>query len=104
VTRSTAERSRASRENKARRGETTLRLPAMDGTKRQLQELMAWHGITEMAEAMTLLIHNVHAMGREGSSALLYVPRHKIEVSQNVAHRIRREGERQAQREDQEAD
>lgn len=99
---STAERSRISRARRADRGETILRLPALQGTKQQLQQLMAWHGLEEMAEAMTLLIHNAHALGEAGSAALLAVPRHKIELTPSVARRIREEGERQAQRAEQE--
>ena len=32
---------------------------------------MRWHGIKEQAEAMTLLIHNAHALGQSRSAEYL---------------------------------
>ena len=54
----TAERSALARKRRAERGETILHLPTLAGTRHQLAELMEWHGIEEMAEAVTLLILN----------------------------------------------
>lgn len=85
---SNKERSAKAAAKREARGETILRLPVLAGTKAQLQQLMDWHGITEMAEAMTLLILNAHALGQAGSAALLAVPRHKITISENVARQI----------------
>ena len=103
ASKTTRERSAASAQRRRERGITILRLPAMQGTKDQLQQLMAWHGITEMAEAMSLLILNAHALGEEGSAALLAVPRHTITVTPSVAQRIHDAGAREADRLDKEA-
>lgn len=84
----TRERSERARQRRADRGETILRLPTLAATRQQLDDLMRWHGIEEQAEAMTLLIHNAHALGESGSSALLAVPRHKYTPPANVARRI----------------
>ena len=80
-----------------------LRLPAPPGTRQQLTELMQWHGLSTMAEAMSLLILNAHALGEEGSAALLAVPRHTITVTPSVAQRIHDAGAREADRLDKEA-
>lgn len=46
---------------------------------------MEWSGITEQGEAMTLMIHHLHALGSTKCQPLLNPPRHEIEISQNVA-------------------
>ena len=97
--RSSKERSAKAAARRRERGEVILRLPTLEGTRQQLEELMQWQGIEEMAEAMTLMIRNVHAMGADGSAALLAVPRHEIAITPNVARRLRAEGERLAMRE-----
>lgn len=75
-----------------------LRLPAPPGTRQQLTELMQWHGLSTMAEAMSLLILNAHAIGPEQSAPLLAVPRHKITITQSVAHQLYQQGAEQAGR------
>ena len=85
-------------------GIVTLRLPAMEGTRAALQEIMAWHGIEEMAEAMTLMIHNVKSLGKDGSAAIMSVPRHEIEISPSVARRLRIEGRKTAKEDDDDAE
>lgn len=92
------ERSAKSAAKRAARGETILRLPALQATKDQLLELMQWHGFTEQAEVMSLLILNAHSMGAEGSAPLLAVPRHEITVSETVARNLRQSGAREAAR------
>ncbi|MFK7607877.1 MULTISPECIES: hypothetical protein [unclassified Pseudomonas] len=67
------------------RGEEELRMHAMAGTRQALADLMAWHGIEEQGEAMTLMIHHLHALGPQKSAPLLAPPRHVIELSQNVS-------------------
>lgn len=67
------------------RGEEELRLHTLAGTRQALAELMAWHGIEEQGEAMTLMIHHLHALGPQKSAPLLTPPRHVIELSQNVS-------------------
>lgn len=46
---------------------------------------MAWAGIEEQGEAMTLMVHHLHALGPGDALPLLTPPRHKYEVSQSVA-------------------
>ena len=65
-----AERSKASAEKRQRLGETELRHLVPRGTREMLLRLMRWHGVTEQAEAMQLLILNTHALGRHGSAPL----------------------------------
>jgi hypothetical protein len=69
-----------------------LRLPAPPGTRQQLADLMQWHGLSTMAEAMSLLILNVHAMGPEQSAPLLAVPRHALGDGYFVARRLHAAG------------
>jgi hypothetical protein len=57
----------------------------MAGTRQALAELMAWSGIEEQGEAITLMIHHLHAMGPQKCLPMLDPPRHVIEVSQNVS-------------------
>ena len=83
--------------------EKELRHRCRRGTRDKLEELMAWHGITEQAEAIQLLIWNAHALGPEGSSSALAIPRHEITISPAVARRLRAKGEREARRQDAEA-
>ena len=82
------ERSAKAAAKRMERGEVILRLPTLEGTRQQLDELMQWHGIDEMAEAMTLMIRNVHALGPDGSAALLAVPRHGITLTPSVARKL----------------
>lgn len=97
----TQQRSQRRRERAAQRGEETLRLPVMAGTKQALLDLMQRHGITEQAEALTLMIHNLHALPPSESAAAFAVPRHKVEVSENVARTLHEAGRRQARQLDQ---
>jgi hypothetical protein len=45
------------------RGEEEIRLHCMAGTRQALAELMAWSGIEEQGEAITLMIHHLHELG-----------------------------------------
>lgn len=85
---STKVRSAESAQRRKQRGEEILRLPVLAGTKVQLLELMQWHGIEQQAEAMTLMIHNLHGLGPNQSGHLFAVPRHEIAISENVARKI----------------
>lgn len=67
-----------------------LRLRVRPGTRQALADLMEWSGITEQGEAMTLMIHHLHAMGSAKCQPLLTPPRHEIEISQNVAREFDR--------------
>lgn len=90
------QRSAKAAEKRRKQGVVILRLPAMEGTRAQLQELMKWHGIDEMAEAMTLLIHNANSLGKAGSAAIMAVPRHEITVKPSVARSLQDEGRKAA--------
>ena len=67
------------------RGEEEIRLHCMDGTRQALAELMAWSGIEEQGEAITLMIHHLHAMGPQKCLPLLSPPRHVYEITANVS-------------------
>lgn len=77
-------------------GEVELRHRVRPGIRRMLDDLMAWHGIEQQAEALQLLIMNAHALGQHGSAALLQVPRHDFEISESVAQGIWQQGAREA--------
>ena len=85
-------------EKRKRLGEEELRHRVRPGTKQQLADLMEWHGITEQAEAIQLLIMNAHALGPLGSTQSLAIPRHEITISENVAQQFYAEGARHARR------
>lgn len=70
-------------------GEEELRLRVRPGTKQALSDLMAWSGIEEQGEALTLMIHHLHAMGSAKCQPLLNPPRHGYEPSQIVAREFR---------------
>ncbi|MBS7440295.1 hypothetical protein KID96_23500 [Pseudomonas syringae] len=70
-------------------GEEELRLRVRPGTKQALSDLMAWAGIKEQGEAMTLMIHHLHAMGSTKCQPLLNPPRHFFEPTESVAREFR---------------
>lgn len=79
------ERSAKTARKRVANAEEELRLRVRPGTRQALADLMEWSGITEQGEAMTLMIHHLHAMGSVKCQPLLNPPRHEIEISQNVA-------------------
>lgn len=80
----------------ARLQEEDLRLKVRPGTKQALAELMQWAEIEEQGEALTLMIHHLHALGPERALAFLEVPRHEITVSPNVARKLELAYQREA--------
>ena len=46
--------------------EEELRLRVRPGTRQALADLMEWAGIEEQGEALTLMIHHIQALGRDG--------------------------------------
>ena len=68
--------------------EEDLRLKVRPGTKQALAELMAWSGIEEQGEALTLMIHHLHGLGPDRALPLLEIPRHEITVSPIVARKL----------------
>lgn len=93
-----AERDRRRREKAERLQEEDLRLKVRPGTKQILLELMEWAGIEEQGEAMTLMIHHLHALGPGGARPLLEPPRHEITVSPAVARKLQQFSAAQALR------
>lgn len=62
-------------EKAARLQEVIVRLPIRPGTKQALLELMEWAEVEEQAEAMTLMIHRLHELGRERATHFLTPPK-----------------------------
>ena len=84
------ERSAKTARKRVANAEEELRLRVRPGTRQALADLMEWSGITEQGEAMTLMIHHLHAMGASKCQPLLNPPPHKIVISQNVAREFRK--------------
>ena len=82
------QRSAKCAEKRIAANEEELRLRVRPGTKQALADLMEWSGITEQAEAMTLILHHIHDLGREGSARFLAPPRHVYVIPENVARRL----------------
>ncbi|WP_236213971.1 hypothetical protein [Metapseudomonas otitidis] len=98
------QRSAKAAERRRQRGEEELRDRVRPGIKAKLADLMAWHGIEEISEAVQLMTLNLHALGPEGSVHAFAVPRHEITISENVARRLRQQGETESQQLDQQED
>ncbi|MBS5839510.1 MAG: hypothetical protein KID05_10115 [Pseudomonas sp.] len=79
------QRSAKCAEKRIAANEEELRLRVRPGTRQALAELMEWAGIEEQGEALTLMIHHLHGLGRGGALPLLEVPRHEIKISKVVA-------------------
>ncbi|BBP51204.1 hypothetical protein PHLH3_08300 [Pseudomonas sp. St386] len=80
------------------RGEEELRMHAMVGTRQALADLMAWHGIEEQGEAMTLMIHRLHGLGPAGSAPFFALPRHEYVIPENVSAKLTLAYQREALR------
>lgn len=70
------------------RGEEEIRLHTLAGTRQALADLMAWNGIEEQGEAMTLMIHHLHGLGPAGSAQFLSAPRHSYVIPENVSAKL----------------
>lgn len=90
------ERSAKSAEKRKALNEEELRLRVRPGTKQALIELMEWAEIEEQGEAMTLMIHHLHALGKDGAIAFLTPPRHIYHISENVARKLEQEGRKES--------
>jgi len=88
MAKSNAERSAKSAARKKSRGEEEIRLHCLTGTRQALAELMAWSGIEEQGEAITLMIHHLHALGPQKSAPLLTLPRHEYVIPENVSRKL----------------
>jgi hypothetical protein len=93
-----AERSAKSAAKKKSRGEEEIRLHCLPGTRQALAEVMAWSGIEEQGEAITLMIHHLHGLGPVGALPLLTPPRHEYEIPENVSRKLERACRREALR------
>ncbi|BCQ63157.1 hypothetical protein PBOI14_49070 [Pseudomonas sp. Boi14] len=92
------ERSAKTAEKRIEYDEKELRHRLRLGTRQKLEELMAWNGMEEISEAVQNLILNAHALGPTLSYQAIESPRHKFQVSENVARMIQAAGQRQAAR------
>ncbi|MGX1186718.1 hypothetical protein AB7M29_004397 [Pseudomonas sp. F-14 TE3623] len=80
------------------RGEEEIRLHCMAGTRQALADLMAWAGIEEQGEAITLMIHHLHGLGPGGALPLLAPPRHEYVIPENVSRKLKLAFDREALR------
>ena len=82
------ERSAKTAARRKTRGEEELRLHTMAGTRQALADLMAWNGLEEQGEAMTLMIHHLHGLGPAGSAQFLSPPRHEYVIPEYVSRKL----------------
>lgn len=59
---------------------------------------MEWAELEEKGEAMTLMIHRLHELGRKSAIHFLTPPRHKITISPIVARKLENFRRREALR------
>lgn len=90
------ERSAKSAEKRKALNEEGLRLRVRPGTKQALSELMEWAELEEQGEALTLMIHHLHSLGKEGAIGFLTPPRHIYQISESVARKLEREGRKES--------
>ncbi|KJZ38990.1 hypothetical protein [Pseudomonas fluorescens] len=88
MAKSNAERAAKAAAKKRNRGEEEIRLHCLPGTRQALAELMAWSGIEEQGEAITLMIHHLHGLGPGGALPLLEPPRHEYVIPENVSRKL----------------
>jgi hypothetical protein len=85
------ERSAKTAEKRIEYDEKEFRHRLRLGTRRKLEELMVWNDIEEISEAVQNLIVNAHALGPNLSFQAMDSPRHKVQISENVARMFRNE-------------
>lgn len=88
MAKSNAERSETAAAKRKSRGEVEIRFHSLPGTRQALAELMAWSGIEEQGEAITLMIHHLHGLGPGGALPLLTPPRHEYVIPENVSRKL----------------
>lgn len=98
MAKSNADRSAKAAAKRKERGEEEIRLHCLPGTRQALAELMAWSGIEEQGEAITLMIHHLHGLGPGGALPLLTPPPHKYEIPENVSRKLKLAFDREALR------
>jgi len=89
MAKSNAERSEKAAAKRKSRGEVEVRFHTLPATRQALAELMAWSGIEEPGEAMTLMIHHLHSLGPGGALPLLTPPRHEYVIPENVSRKLK---------------
>ncbi|MGR4041537.1 hypothetical protein [Pseudomonas sp. 910_21] len=98
MAKSNADRSAKASAKRKERGEEEIRLHCLPGTRQALAELMAWSGIEEQGEAITLMIHHLHALGPGGALPLITPPRHEYVMPENVSRKLKFAYDREALR------
>lgn len=99
MAKSNAERLEKTAAKRKERGEEEIRLHCLPGTRQALAELMAWSGIEEPGEAITLMIHHLHGLGPGGALPLLEPPpRHEYVIPENVSRKLKLAHDREALR------
>lgn len=93
-----AERSEKAAAKRKSRGEVEVRFHSLPATHQALADLMAWSGIEEPGEAMTLMIHHLHGLGPGGALPLLTPPRHEYVIPENVSRKLKLAHDREALR------
>ncbi|UQI33050.1 hypothetical protein M3M50_10615 [Pseudomonas bijieensis] len=68
------------------------------GTRQALADLMVWNSVEEQGEAMTLMIHHLHALGPAGSAPFFAPPRHEYLIPENVSEKLTLAYQREALR------
>lgn len=89
MAKSNADRSAKASAKRKSRGEVEIRFHTLPATRQALAELMAWSGIEEHGEAITLMIHHLHRLGPGGALPLLEPPRHEYVISENVSRKLK---------------
>ena len=89
MAKSNAERSEKAAAKRKSRGEVEVRFHTLPATRQALGELMAWSGIEETGEAITLMIHHLHGLGPGGALPLLTPPRHEYVIPENVSRKLK---------------
>ncbi|AOE86120.1 hypothetical protein [Pseudomonas sp. TCU-HL1] len=80
------ERDQETEERRVMVGEVELRHSVKIGTRKLLDDLMNWHGYTQWAEAIQVLVLNFHTMGAEAVPAAAI---RESSVSEPLRHRAR---------------
>lgn len=88
MAKSNLERSEKAAAKRKGRGEEKIRMHCLPGTRQALAELKAWSDIEEQGEAITLMIHHLHAMGPKKSLPMLSPPRYEYVLPENVSRKL----------------
>jgi len=96
MAKSNAERLEKAAAKRKTRGEVEVRFHTLPATRQALAELMAWSGIEEQGEAITLMIHHLHGLGPGGALPLLTPPRHEYVIPENVSRKLKIAYDREA--------